>query len=418
MMKERGSVSVFFLILLPFLLILALFLVEFSYYRFLFHRHRAQMYLYADQVLSDFERPLFLELGLFAVEGEGDPFHDPLSESDVLKDSILRTMEGHLLLEGVYFAEDLVGEFMREKMHIELEVFDLSGLNRELQSILDGESVDIPGFLLKLAASSAYARLEGVSARELEQLLLAGDLEAIRELSPVFVIKEEIRKSYSTFLEYAKKYDVLNVLGSYQLADYAVDYLGYSLTKAERDTLHSEYILTGVEERTLRRALITAELFGLRMVFNVAEILVNPQLREKVEAASFGDPRLFILETLVLASAESGFDVSDILQRRPIPLYKGEEGFQSFSFGRKNYREGWAYPDYLKIMLMLVPESWYLSRMKNAIEHNFEADLTSLYTAWTFHEEMTFTGKVLPYEMIREIKGGLSYVYESGFIEY
>lgn len=416
-MRERGSVSVFFLILLPFLLVLALLITEFGYFRFHFHRLRSEMYLYTDQVLSDFDRPLFLELGLFAVEGVDRGFRDSLDDPAILKDSILRTMEGHMLLEGVYFAENLVGEFLREKMNIQLGVFDLSGLNRELWSILEGESVDVAGFLMKLAGSAAYAKLEGVSLRELEHLLLEGDLEAIKQLQPVFVIREEVRQSYSTFLAYAKKYDFLNVLGSYQLADYAVDYLGYSLTKAERETLHSEYILTGVKDRTLRRTLITAELFGVRLLFNVAEIFINPQLREKVQAASFGDPRLFLLEALVLASSESGFDVSDILARRPVPLYKGEQGFQSFSLGRKDYKSGWGYPDYLKVMLMLVPESWYLSRIKNAIEHNFEADLSKMYTAWVFEEEMTFTGRVLPFEIIREVKGGLSYVYASGFIE-
>ena len=123
-----------------------------------------------------------------------------------------------MLLEGVYFAEDLVNQFFQERMSIDVEVYDLSGLNRELWSILEGESVDVEAFLLKLAASTTYARLEGISAHELEHLLLEGEFESIKELRPVFVIKEEIRKTYSIFLEYAEKYDFLNMIGSYQLA--------------------------------------------------------------------------------------------------------------------------------------------------------------------------------------------------------
>lgn len=416
-MRERGSVSVFFLILLPFFMIFALIIVEFGYFRFHFHKHRSLLYLHADQVLSDFHRPLFWELGLLAVEGEAEELRHPLSEPEVLKDSVLKVMEGHMLLEGVYFAEDLVNEFFQERMSIDVEVFDLSGLNRELWSILEGESVDVEAFLLKLAASTTYARLEGISAHELEHLLLEGEFEAIKELRPVFVIKEEIRKTYSIFLEYAEKYDFLNMIGSYQLADYAVDYLGYSLTKAERETLHSEYILTGVKERFLRRSIISAELFGIRLLFNIAEILINPSLREKVQAASFGDPALFFLEAVALAGTESGWDVSDILQRRPIPLYKGSQGFQTFSMGRKNYESGWGYPEYLKVMLMLVPEKQYLKRLSVVMEHNYEFDLRDLYTAWVFEEKMTFYGKVIPFEITREIIGGLSYVHESGFIE-
>lgn len=416
-MRERGSVSVFFLILLPFFMIFALIIVEFGYFRFHFHKHRSLLYLHADQVLSDFHRPLFWELGLLAVEGEAEELHHPLSEPEVLKDSVLKAMEGHMLLEGVYFTEDLVNKFLQERMSVDVEVFDLSGLNRELWSILEGESVDVGGFLLKLAASTTYAHLEGISAHELEHLLLEGEFEAIKELRPVFVIKEEIRKTYSIFLEYAQKYDFLNMIGSYQLADYAVDYLGYSLTKAERETLHSEYILTGVKERFLRRSIISAELFGIRLLFNMAEILINPSLREKVQAASFGDPALFFLEAVALAGTESGWDVSDILQRRPIPLYKGNQGFQTFSMGRKKYESGWGYPEYLKVMLMLVPEKQYLKRLSEAVEHNYELDLRDLYTAWVFKEKMTFYGKVIPFEISREIIGGLSYVHESGFIE-
>ena len=125
-MRERGSVSVFFLILLPFFMIFALIIVEFGYFRFHFHKHRSLLYLHADQVLSDFHRPLFWELGLLAVEGEAEELRHPLSEPEVLKDSVLKVMEGHMLLEGVYFAEDLVNQFFQERMSIDVEVFDLS----------------------------------------------------------------------------------------------------------------------------------------------------------------------------------------------------------------------------------------------------------------------------------------------------
>jgi hypothetical protein len=68
-------------------------------------------------------------------------------------------------------------------------------------------------------------------------------------------------------------------------------------------------------------------------------------------------------------------------------------------------------------MLMLVPEKQYLKRLSVVMEHNYEFDLRDLYTAWVFEEKMTFYGKVIPFEITREIIGGLSYVHESGFIE-
>lgn len=417
-MSERGSLSIFLLILLPFFLIASLLLAEYSYYRFEVSRLRAQEYLYLDQVMSGFHRPLFLEMGLLAVEGMGEEYLSPLEDREVLKDAIIRAMDGHLLVEGIAFAEDLVGDFLKNKLGIEAQVFDVSGLNRELSAILSGESVDIAGFLLKLAGSSAYARLEGISAQELKSLLLEGEFEKISELRPVFVIRPQVRERYQTLLEFARKYDVLDILGSYQLADYAVDYLGYSLTKSERETLHSEFLLTGARERTLRRGLIRAELFGIRLLMNFAEILINPTLREKVQAASFGDPRLFLLEAIVLSAAESSFDVSDIVARRKVPLYKGEAGFQTFTGGTKNYSTGWSYPDYLKVMLMILPQRMYLSRMQQAIEHNFDVDVRDMYTGIYFETDITFEGKYIPFVLGRTLRGGLSFVYEPGIFEY
>lgn len=416
-MRDKGSISVFFSIIIPLVLVVLMVVTELSYYHFLLQRELSGLYLDLDNSLSGFHRQLFNELGLLAFEGaEGEA---PLSEKKVLEESIMLLMEEAQLRDGIYLAENLASEFLQSKLGLDFSLFDLGELNRELSEIIAkakegklSEKVRLE-FFAKALAMSPYVHLQGIGLNQLKRLIEEGNVEALKEINPIFVISEDIRDNYKIWREAVTKYDVLNILGSYSLADYSVDYLGYSMTKKEDKDLRSEYILTGLEPGALQTSLVKAELYGVRLAFNLIECFFNPKVRAKISSLSGEDPRLFLLFSLGQAAMETGVDLVRILDREKVPLYKGVEGFTTL--GKKGkYSEGWSYPSYLKILLGLTPKSLYFSRLVEAIEHNYEISLDRFYTGLTIEKELKFKGRFIPFELEKHLEGGLYYVKPEG----
>lgn len=416
-MQERGTITVFFTVLLSFLLIIGLIVAEYAHIRFSFRKAQADQYLELDQALSDFHRSLFQEMGLLAVESEwGDRFYQPLSDREVLSESIEQLMKQRQLVDLTGRAEDLVNEFINSLVGLEFDLFDIGELNHQLHQLLardveSDEVIDLAAeFVVRMVSTKPYVELKGISFERLSDLLLDLKFEEIKQLSPYFVLKESIRENYHKVYQTLQKYDRLKILDRYNLADYAVDYLGYSLTKTDKETLHTEYLLTSVETKRYQRPLISAELFALRLTLNLIEVTINPSLRNRVLMTTAGNPQLFFLEALRIASLEAYLDVRHILERRPVPLYKGSAGWISDTVGVKQYDKGWTYPDYLKVMLMLTPKVIFFDRLQVALEHNYDIDLDSAYTAVKDESDMTVTGNVLQRNFVRHLKGDLYYV--------
>ena len=416
-MKERGSITSFLTVILAALLVVGLIVAEYANIRYEFRVAQADQYLELDLAMSDFHRPLFQEMGLLAVvAAEEERFMRPLAEQEHLEAGILALMDERLLLDGVTQAEDLVNDFLARWIGLELDIFDIQELNHELHQLLerDVEAEDLAAtvteFTVKLIAMKPYVELEGISLERLIDLLVALKFEDIRELAPYFVIKQSIRDNYSKVLETIRKYDVLHGVDRYERADYAVDYLGYSLTQTDKPLLQAEYLMSGLKTKDLQRPVITAELYALRLTINLMEVVMNPILREKVLMTSLGNPKLFALEALRVAAVEAYFDVNHLLERKPIPLYKGSAGFLTYRGGYPAYTSGWTYPDYLKIMLMLLPKGVYFDRLGASLEHNYEIDLTQTFTA--IHDEriVTIQSKVMKRAFTRHLKGELDYV--------
>lgn len=417
MQRERGSISVFLSVLLVPLLVVALIVSEYAYIRFSFQKARADQYVELDAALAQFHRPLFQEMGLLGVETElTEGYFQPLSEPEVMLASIQALMDQRILLDLTMGAERLVNEFIGHFIELDFELFDIQALNQELHQLLnwDVEDPELPArlerFVVKLVTMKPYVELEGISLERLKDLLLELEFEAIRELRPYFVIKPELRAHYESVMATVRKYDLLGALDRYELADYAVDYLGYSLTQEEKSTLHCEYLLTAIKDKALQRPVIVAELYGLRLTLNLIEVSLNPILRQRVLVRTGGIPKLFMLEALRMAAFEAGLDVKYLLERRPVPLYKGQAGWISDSAGLKQYEKGWTYPDYLKLMLMLLPQSLYYKRLQMAIEHNYELDLAQLYTAVKSEREIRIQSKVMRREFHRQLEGALYFV--------
>lgn len=422
-MKERGSITVFLTVLLPFLLIIALFISEYAQIRFLFRKAEADEYLHMDQALSAFHRPLFQELGILAVDTVlTEPYLHPLSEDAVLEQSISQIMQQKMLVDGVGLSEKLVNEFIQNRTGIKLELFDVRELNDELIQLIafgnvreDIEDV-LKSFIPKLLAMQPYVEVRGIGFAELIDMLRNCRFDELREISPVFVIRPSLRAQYDRLREAMQKYDVLNVLGRYELADYAISYVGYSLTAEDTQKLYTEYLVTGIQTKAIQRPVIAAELYSLRLLMNVTEIFVNPALRAKVLKSSGGNPKLFLLEALSLAATESGFDVNDLISRNKVPLYKGKQGFQVFSGGMIDYKSGWQYPDYLAILTMLQSKDTYLKRLRTVMGHNYEIDPAQCYTMIHLEKEFRIEASILPYTFHRKFIGELSYL-EQGLPE-
>lgn len=418
-MQERGSITVFLTIVIAGLIILGLIAAEYAHIRFSFRKAQADQYLELDQALSDFHRPLFQEMGLLAVESVWqDKFCQPLSERAVLEASILALMKDRQLIDITMRAEDLVNQFLDRLLGLEFELFDVQELNHQLHQLIsrdpagDDVAQGVAEFLVRLAAAQAYVELKGISFERLGDLLRDFEFDQLKRISPYFALKQSIRENYHKVQKTLRKYDRLKLLDKFDLADYAVDYLGYSLTKTDKDSLHSEYLLTSLETKAYQRPVISAELYALRLTLNLIEITINPVLRSRVITATGGLPKLFFLEALRMAAIEAYFDVDHILARQPVPLYKGRAGFISHSAGFKQYDSGWTYPDYLKVLLMLTPRSIYFSRLQTALERNYQLDLSQLYTAIKDEREVTIRGRVLQRDFIRRLKGELYYVRE------
>lgn len=412
-MKEKGSITVFFSVLLPLFLIILLILTDVAQYHFHLQRVRTENYLYLDDQLSGYHRELFNEMGLLVLEDSQGLA--PLSEREVLEESILLLMKEAQLRDGIYWAEDLLGELIQHKMGLDLELFDLSDLNRELSDIIEkakkGEISEELGlnFFTKVVAMQPYVKLKGISLEQLKKYVLEMDKEALEKINPIFVLDDGVREKYEEFYEALSRYDVLNLLGSYALADYAVEYLGYSMTKKEIEGLRCEYLLTGLEDQGSQRTLIKAELYGLRFILNMAECYLNPTIKDKILSLCKGEPRLYAAIALIKSAAESVSDVRKILEREKVPLYKGKEGFAAFGKVGK-YSTGWTYPQYLKIMVGLLPKGMYFRRLQRALENNYDIELSSCYTAVERKQKLRFKGKIIPFVLEREIGGRLSYV--------
>ncbi|HZK09776.1 MAG TPA: DUF5702 domain-containing protein [Clostridia bacterium] len=412
-MKERGSITVFFSLLLPFFLIILLLLSELSYYHFLVQREISKNYLEIDHMLSGYNRELFNEMGLFAFKGRKGLA--PLSDREILEESILLLMKEAHLRDGIYLAENLSSELLKTKVGIDFELFDLGGLNRELSSIVSrakrgelSESIRIE-FFAKALAMQPYIHIRGISLYQLEKYISEGNIKALEEINPIFVLDDGIRDNYYKWQKSVKKFDLLNLLGSYALADYGVDYLGYSMTKKEREDLRSEYILTGLAPGSSQENMVKAELFSLRLLLNLIECFSNPTVRDRILSLSGGEPTLFTVFALAQAGLESKLDVKQILKREKVPLYKGREGFRTL--GKVGpYQKGWTYPEYLKILLGLVSKEVYFSRLSLAIEENYDILLEFSFTGMQRKKLLSFKGNYLPFEIEKEIEGRLYYV--------
>ncbi|PID82321.1 MAG: hypothetical protein CSB16_01790 [Clostridiales bacterium] len=412
MKNSKGSITVTFAIILMAALILLSVVTQYSYINFEIKKKEAELYIEIDEALSRYNRELFNKAGILAVEGEGEKFTGSLSDSDILEKSVLEIMKERHLVGGVSKAEEIANDFIQNSLEVELNLFDVGELNYQIGLIKSGQidKVDIDQLIANLISAEAYLELKGINFDELLTLLKKGEFEKIKNLDIYFSISTEIRDTYYRYFEALDKYNISNLYDHYALADYAVNYMGYSITKSDNSGYTSEYILTGFNDKSLQQLVIGSEIFALRLIVNLAEIFVNEKVRSKVEFASFHNPKLFVAEAILLAISESGFDTYDIFHRKKVPFYKGDESFQSFKLGFYKYEKGFVYPDYLKLLLCFVSKRTFMNRLKVCISNKFNIDLDNYYTGIKLKRKIEIKGSIIPLIFKRTIEGELRYV--------
>ncbi len=405
---NRGSITPFFIIVVSLIVIIGLIIFEYTFYSFSYSKAKVNMYAEMDKVMSEYDRKLFNEVGLLAVKK--DNLKKPIADIDVLEKQIESLMDQKSLVKSVAMAESIVNEFIKRKTKVKLKSFDVSYLNLKLYTIIDGRASkrDIKEFITNLASVSLYAELQGISVNRLKDLISNLRFEELKNIRPVFVLRSSIRKNFKKILSAYKKYDKLGVYKHYFLADYSIDYIGYNLTKT-KSYLTSEYIATGIANKKISKYAVLSEIYLIRILLDFMETFVNPKVRDKIKKMSFGSPKLFAIEAVAFSAIEAFYDTNRIRNGGKIPIYKGKGGFIVFSISNKYYKNGFTYPHYLKMVIMIIPKKIVLNRMVYVIEKRFKIKLSEHFTEIDVKRKTEFKGRLIPFKFEKTIEGKLSY---------
>lgn len=409
---KKGSISVSIIVMVLLVIIVSSIIFEYGFYKFNISKQTAFLYLELDKNLSEFNRKLFNEYALLGTHKKiNEGYSDPLSDKEVLFKQIVTHMKIKQFSKTYYKAEDIVNNIIKSKTN-KAKVFDISALNHELLRIINSvkdknirAKVDV--FIKKLVPVMLYVELRGLSFSSLKKMLINLEFEKIKEISPVFVVKQKYRRYFHDYQKALVKFDVLGAYNHYLLADYSIDYLGHSVTRDSK--LRAEYVATGIKNNVARNFLIRGELFLLRLLINVSECFINPKIMDRLNTLSFKNPKLFVLLAIIISGAESVIDVIKLFDKKKVPLYKGRRGFTSLNFRKTNYPKGYKYEDYLKALLMVWPRSIVLKRIAYVIEKNHKIKLKEFFTKTKIKREIKYKPFVLPFKFKRIIEGELSY---------
>ncbi|OPL07404.1 MAG: hypothetical protein AVO33_05725 [delta proteobacterium ML8_F1] len=339
-------------------------------------------YLMLHSQMKAFDRNLFDRYGILATKALNQRFDygDSLGEPAILKGKITEVMgyrtQGNL-------AGDLLGsaEGFQEITQIIQEVSQVNSLkntiNRELQNQRIPDERILTGFLESFVKVGIF--FEG-SPPSLEGLM-EGEIIDIH-------LKGEFAEIFDSFTGLSSQTGLLNFLSPFLLGEYVVDYLGYSSNLNPRNPFGAEYVLTGISYGPVQRSLVMSELSGLRLVLNTGAYLKSPRHMKQFMTQGGPDPRAQLALLLLAALKTSVMDVSKLYQGGRVPLLKTPAELDQTTFNR-----GVTYPDYLKIMLITLPEFMILSRTKKVMERFLEVPLAEYYTRVGIRREFSYEFK-------------------------
>ena len=128
--------------------------------------------------------------------------------------------------------------------------------------------------------------------------------------------------------------------------------------------LEVEYIMYGYPDDSANQSCVRSSLFWTRMPINTAKILQDPRRMAEIEAiaAAFTAvpyPVAFAAVLATYAAADSNGDVSRILAGETVPLIDSLPAFGD-------------YDDYLRLLLLAVPEEKKLARLMDVMQRNID----------------------------------------------
>ena len=146
--------------------------------------------------------------------------------------------------------------------------------------------------------------------------------------------------------------------------EYILDRCGRITKSASGGTLQleTEFIMYGYRNDSANQACVRSSLFWTRMPLNTAKILKDPVRRREIEAAAAAFtaipyPLAFAALLAINAAIDSNGDVTKIISGEVVPVIESLPSFGS-------------YDDYLRLLLLAVPEDKKLARLMDVMQQN------------------------------------------------
>jgi hypothetical protein len=190
-----------------------------------------------------------------------------------------------------------------------------------------------------------------------------------------FELSDVVEKLRRSKVSWVKALPESAMLDKYLLSAYVTDYLGYSCNASKREVFTSEYVLTGLPANEYQDDVVKAQFFGLRILLNLCSVTADPERLKDYLAKSGGDFRLQLAYMLFDAVEMSINDVELVWKGKPVPLFKRPDEIEL-----SKYKSGAYYRDYLRILVVILPQKCLLSRVRTCIETREYVNLANYYT--------------------------------------
>ncbi len=401
---NKGSVTIFIMLIMPLFILLSAIIMDRANYYFEYQHFVRENYLAVQAHLRKYDNDLFDRFGILAINEQSKGFTSkrPLSEKDTLKSSILELMQYRMIndlsiaLFETIFESNQIQEIQAVFDKIQETIQLKDAINEELRT---GKPVDMNMIKELIELMIEYSLFFDYPYHSLDEIanldFTAGDLIQLE-------INSEIRSMQIEYFNYFKMPKENMVIDKIALSYYCIDYLGYSSNDNKRETYTSEYVLTGKTLKNKQKWIVESELGAIRVVINTMSILLDEKKMENYLINSGGDVRLQFLYVIFDAIKMSIIDVDKLMTGKSVPVMK----------------LACYYADYIKLLLLVLPEDIELERIGRCIEEELGIDLSDSYVEvekeGDFYYDYRFTEKY--YHEARSFQGG--YISNQGEFIY
>jgi len=385
-MPSRGAVTPMITIVITLMLLMGGVILDIGESLSRERTFERESYLMLHSRMKAYDRTLFNRFGIMAIKSREDGFsyEDSLGESAVLGDKLVEVMG--------YRAG---GDLSREILGLTEGASEIAGIIKEVKHIMDLKNT------INAGIENGQIPEERIIMDFLDSFLLVAmffegsppTLEAILEGELVEIhLREEFVTIFDTFSGLSSNSLLLKFLSPFLLGEYVVDYLGYSSNRNPVNAYGAEYVLTGIGYSAVSRPAVMAELGGLRLILNTVAYLKSPRHMKNFATQAGPDPRAQIALLLLTALKTSAFDVNRLYEGGRVPLLK-----TAAELDQSRFKRGILYADYLKILLITLPEFLILNRIKTAMAHHLGESPSRYFTRLTIRRDFSYEFKTFDY---------------------